>query len=67
MRLSEKGEPLTKDGPDSAWQRLIKVAIRDGVISEEQRFSLHDLKRKGARTPLATSLTSRLRSVSART
>lgn len=45
--LSEDGEPLTKDGLDSAWQRLIKAAIRDGVITEEQRFSLHDLKRKG--------------------
>lgn len=45
--LSEDGEPLTKDGLDSAWQRLIKAAIRDGVITAEQRFSLHDLKRKG--------------------
>ena len=44
-RLSEEGEPLTKDGPDSAWQRLIKASIRDGVISDEQRFNLHDLKR----------------------
>ena len=45
--LSEDGEPLTKDGLDSAWQRLMKAAIREGVIAEEQRFSLHDLKRKG--------------------
>jgi site-specific recombinase XerC len=45
--LSEDGEPLTKDGLDSAWQRLIKKAIEDHVITEDQRFSLHDLKRKG--------------------
>lgn len=45
--LSEDGEPLTKDGLDSAWQRLIKAAILDKVITEDQRFSLHDLKRKG--------------------
>lgn len=45
--LSEDGEPLTKDGLDSAWRRLIKAAMRDGVITDEQRFSLHDLKRKG--------------------
>lgn len=45
--LSEDGEPLTKDGLDSAWQRLIAKAVRDGVITIEQRFSLHDLKRKG--------------------
>lgn len=45
--LSEDGEPLSKDGLDSAWQRLIHKAIKDGVITAEQRFSLHDLKRKG--------------------
>ena len=45
--ISEDGEPLSKHGLDSAWQRLIKSAIKDGVITEEQRFSLHDLKRKG--------------------
>lgn len=45
--LPEDGEPLTKDGLDSAWQRLIKAAIRDRVVTDEQRFSLHDLKRKG--------------------
>jgi hypothetical protein len=45
--LSEDGEPLSKSGLDSAWQRLIHAAIRDKVITEEQRFSLHDLKRKG--------------------
>lgn len=45
--LSEDGEPLTKDGLDSAWRRPILKAIEAGVITEEQRFSLHDLKRKG--------------------
>jgi len=45
--LSEDGEPLTKSGLDSAWQRLIHATIKDNIITEEQRFSLHDLKRKG--------------------
>ena len=45
--LSEDGEPLTKHGLDSAWQRLIKSAIKDAVITADQRFGLHDLKRKG--------------------
>ena len=45
--LAEGGEPLTKHGLDSAWQRLIRRAIADGVITADERFSLHDLKRKG--------------------
>lgn len=45
--LSEGGEPLSKSGLDTAWQRLIHKSIEAGVITEEQRFSLHDLKRKG--------------------
>lgn len=45
--LAESGEPLTKSGLDSAWQRLVHAAIREAVITPEQRFSLHDLKRKG--------------------
>lgn len=45
--ISEDGEPLSKSGLDSAWQRLIAKAVKDQVISEDQRFSLHDLKRKG--------------------
>jgi hypothetical protein len=52
--ISEDGEPLTKDGLDSAWQRLIKKAIKDQVITEEQRFSLHDLKRKGGTDTVGT-------------
>jgi hypothetical protein len=45
--LSEDGQLLTKSGLDSAWQRFIKMAIKEGVITEAQRFSLHSLKRKG--------------------
>ena len=45
--ISEDGEPLTKSGLDSAWQRLIASCVKQKIIAEEQRFSLHDLKRKG--------------------
>lgn len=45
--LAESGDPLSKSGLDTAWQRLVKLAIAEGVITEEERFSLHDLKRKG--------------------
>ncbi|MHB1057295.1 MAG: integrase [Rhodanobacter sp.] len=45
--LSEDGEPLSKSGLDSAWQRMMLRAIEDGIITADQRFGLHDLKRKG--------------------
>lgn len=45
--LTEGGEPLSRSGLDTAWQRLIKQAIAAGVISADERFSPHDLKRKG--------------------
>ena len=45
--LSQGGEPLSRSGLDSAWQRLIHMAIDENVITAEQRFGLHDLKRKG--------------------
>ena len=41
------GQPLTKSGFDSAWQRLVQRAIEEGVLSEHQRFGAHDLKRRG--------------------
>ncbi|MDH0188207.1 integrase [Stenotrophomonas sp. GD03993] len=47
--LAEHGEPLQKTGLDSTWQRFIQLAISSGVIVAEERFSLHNLKRKGAR------------------
>lgn len=31
---------------DSSWQRAIAMAIRGGVIAEEDRFSLHGLKHR---------------------
>lgn len=45
--LAEHGEPLQKTSLDSTWQRFIQLALAAGVITREERFSLHDLKRKG--------------------
>ncbi|WP_340571703.1 integrase [Stenotrophomonas sp. G106K1] len=45
--LAEHGEPLQKTSLDSTWQRFIQLAISAGVITAAERFSLHDLKRKG--------------------
>lgn len=45
--VSQSGDPLVKSSFDSAWQRMIKIAIKENVITAEQRFSLHGLKHRG--------------------
>lgn len=45
--VSQEGTPLSKSGLDTAWQRLIRKAIAAGIITAEQRFSLHGLKHRG--------------------
>lgn len=45
--VSQSGTPLTKSALDSAWQRAIHMAMREGVIAEEDRFALHGLKHRG--------------------
>lgn len=44
---ADHGGPLGKSGLDTAWNRFIRSAIEAGVITPEQRFGLHDLKRRG--------------------
>lgn len=45
--VAADGAPMTKSGFDSNWQRLMKLAIQEGVITPEQRFTLHGLKHRG--------------------
>lgn len=45
--VASDGHRLSKSALDSAWQDLIKLAIEKEVITAEQRFGLHDLKRRG--------------------
>jgi len=45
--VNQQGHPLRKGTFDSAWQTMIRLAIKEGVISAEQRFSLHGLKHAG--------------------
>lgn len=44
---AEHGGALGKSGLDTAWNRFIRNAIEVGIIREDQRFGLHDLKRRG--------------------
>jgi hypothetical protein len=45
--VAAHGGALQKSSLDTAWQRFITKAIEAGVITAEQRFGLHDLKRRG--------------------
>lgn len=45
--VAQDGGPLSKNGLDSAFQRLMLSAIETGVLKPAQRFGLHDMKRKG--------------------
>jgi len=45
--VSRDGDALRKSSFDSAWQRFIRRALDDQIITEDERFSMHDLKRKG--------------------
>lgn len=47
--VSTSGYALTKSAFNSAWQRMIRAAIedKDSGITAADRFSMHDLKRRG--------------------
>ncbi|GHH52957.1 site-specific integrase [[Pseudomonas] boreopolis] len=47
LLVTQEGTPLSRSALKSAWQRIITSAIEQGVITEEQRFSLHGLKHRG--------------------
>lgn len=45
--VANHGGPLRKSSLDTAWQRFITLALADEFMTPEQRFALHDLKRRG--------------------
>ncbi|WP_329767281.1 integrase [Stenotrophomonas maltophilia] len=45
--VGEDGEPLTRSGFNTAWQRMIRNAIKEQVIDAGERFALHGLKHRG--------------------
>tara|TARA_R110000803_G_scaffold36741_2_gene78971 strand:+ start:560 stop:1714 length:1155 start_codon:yes stop_codon:yes gene_type:complete len=45
--VNNAGEAISLDSFHSAWQKFIAFAIDDKIITNDERFSLHDLKRKG--------------------
>lgn len=45
--VDKNGEPLRKNTLKKSWQSLMHAAIEAGVITLEQRFTLHGLKHRG--------------------
>nr|WP_239985040.1 integrase [Pseudomonas congelans] len=45
--VASHGGSLRKSSLDTAWRRFISSAIEDDIITEEQRFGIHALKRRG--------------------
>lgn len=45
--VSEDGGRLTEDGWQTAWGRMMRNAVRDGVLTSDERFGLHSLKHRG--------------------
>ena len=45
--VNQTGQPLRKSSLDTAWQRMIRSALENKVITRDERFSLHGLKHLG--------------------
>ena len=45
--VNNSGEPLTGDGWQSIWRSFLTSAIEDSLMTEEEWFGLHDIKRRG--------------------
>lgn len=45
--VAEDGDPLTRRGFNTAWGKLMRAAVYEGIITREQRFGLHGLKHRG--------------------
>ena len=47
LLTNELGEKLSLSTWSSAWRRFTALAIKEGVITKEESFGLHDMKRRG--------------------
>ncbi|MBV6799796.1 integrase [Xanthomonas campestris pv. obscurae] len=45
--VGEDGDPLSRSGFNTSWQRMMKNAISDLILEERERFALHGLKHRG--------------------
>ena len=52
--VNESGLAITQSTWQSAWRRFMKLAIREQIITEDQKFGLHDMKRRGTTDTVGT-------------
>lgn len=48
LLVNTSGSAIKAYAWQNAWRRFLDLAVSEGVIKEEQRFGLHDMKRRGA-------------------
>jgi site-specific recombinase XerD len=47
LLVNAKGNPITRGTLDTLWRTMMLKAIAENVITTDQRFGCHDLKRRG--------------------
>jgi len=45
--VGTSGQPISQRTWQSAWARFMSIAIQEGIITLDQKFGLHDMKRRG--------------------
>lgn len=54
LLVNQKGTPITRSGMNTIWRAFMAKAIKAGIITEDQRIGLHDLKRSGVTDTVGT-------------
>jgi len=47
LLVTTGGGKITESSWQSAWTRFMKLAIKEGILTDEEKFGLHDMKRRG--------------------
>lgn len=47
LLVTEEGNRILANAWHSAWKRFMELCIAEGIIEEDQKFGLHDMKRRG--------------------
>lgn len=47
LLVNQSGQQLGRSGLKTSWQRLMDAAVEAGVITDDERFTMHGLKHRG--------------------
>jgi len=54
IMVNTSGKRITKSAWQNCWARFQALAIEEGVMKEEEKFGLHDMKRRGVTDTVGT-------------